>query len=189
MTEYRKTQHTLPDDVVRAFGALGDDLETRNLYSVALRRAGWTLQSISDVTGVTRERIRQIAKTTTEGAEDALDESLPVPRPPLKPVKVKKEYVEPDPEKLERLRELQPLAQQNRHNSEEYRQAAEQYTALVWEVHNQDGVTLYRLAKRLGVTHGALRFRLARYGYKLPQDGGVSKVYTRIDPAHRVPIQ
>ncbi len=184
MTDYQKTQHVLPDEVVRAFDSLGDDLETRNLYSAALRRAGWTLQSISDVTGVTRERIRQV---TEDASEEPLDASLPVPHPPLKPVKAKKVYVEPDEEKLARLKELQPLAQQNRHNSEEYRQAAEQYTALIWEVHNQDGVTLYRLAKRLGVPHGALRFRLARYGYKLPQNGGVSKVYTRIDPTHRVP--
>lgn len=108
--------------------------------------------------------------------------------PPAKAVKVRKTYVEPDPAKLERLLELQPDAQQNRHNSEEFRTAAEAYTALVWEVHSKDGVTLYRLAKRLGVTHGALRFRLARYGYKEPESG-VSKVYTRIMPEHRVPVK
>lgn len=183
MTEYRKTQHTLPQDVVTAFERIGDDLETRNLYSVALRRAGWTLASISAVTGVTRERTRQIVQSTRDIS--ALPGNLPLPTPPLKTSRARKEYVEPDPGKLARLAALQPLAQQNRHNSEEYRQAAEDYTALVWEVHNQDGVTLYRLAKRLGVTHGALRFRLARYGYKLPESGR-SKVYTRIDPDHRV---
>lgn len=184
-TEYRKTRLTLPDEVVRAFDRLKDDPETRKLYSAALRRAGWTLQSISAVTGVTRERVRQINESYPEGAEVALGADLPVPSPPLKPVRVRKTYTEPDPRKLARLLELQPLAQQNRHNSEEFRQAAEDYTALIWEVHNADGVTLYRLAKRLGVTHGALRFRLARYGYKLPESG-VSNVYTRIDPAHRV---
>lgn len=186
MTEYRKTGHTLPQDVVTAFTSLGDDLETRNLYSAALRRKGWTLASISAATGVTRERIRQI-----EGAAPAvfpLPLDLPLPMPPAKAVKVRKTYVEPDPAKLERLLELQPDAQQNRHNSEEFRSAAEAYTALVWEVHSQDGVTLYRLAKRLGVTHGALRFRLARYGYKEPESG-VSKVYTRIMPEHRVPVK
>lgn len=183
-TELRKTQLTLPQDVVVAFERLGDDLETRNVYSAALRRAGWTLQSISAATGVTRERIRQINANVTDAEVQALT-GVPVPTPPAKPVRVRKQYTEPDPAKLARLLELQPLAQQNRHNSEEYRQAAEDYTALVWEVHNADGVTLYRLAKRLGVTHGALRFRLARYGYKLPESG-VSKVYTRIDPSHRV---
>lgn len=185
MTEYRKTQLTLPSDVVKGFESVGNDSETRNHYIAALRRAGWTLQSISEATNITRERVRQIADAADEVLPDL---SLPVPNPPLKPVKVRKQYVEPDPVKLARLLELQPSAQQNRHNTDEYRQAAEEYTALVWEVHNQDGVTLYRLAKRLGLTHGALRFRLARYGYKKPQDGGVSKVYTRIDPAHRVSV-
>lgn len=182
-TDIRKTQHVLPDDVVGAFRAIGDNLDTRNAYAAALRRLGWTLQSISDVTGVTRERIRQINETVTD--EDISALRLPMPTPPVKPVKVPKTYTEPDPRKLARLIELQPLAQQNRHNTTEYRQAAEDYTALVWEVHNQDGVTLYRLAKRLGITHGALRFRLARYGYKLPTNGR-SKVYTRIDPANRI---
>ena len=186
MTEYRKTQLVLPAEVIEAFNSLGDDLETRNLYSAALRRAGWTLQSISAATGVTRERVRQIESSQPD-VLPSLPAALPVPTPPAKPVKAKKQYVEPDPAKLARLLELQPLAQQNRHNSEEYREAAERYTALVWEVHNKDGVTLYRLAKRLGVTHGALRFRLARYGYKLPESGR-SKVYTPIDPNHRVPV-
>lgn len=184
-TEYRKTQLTLPAEVVAAFNSLGDDLDARNVYSAALRRAGWTLQSISAATGVTRERIRQINSGVTDDALKALPDTLPVPSPPAKAVRERKQYLEPDAAKLARLLELQPLAQQNRHNSGEFRQAAEDYTALVWEIHNEDGVTLYRLAKRLGVTHGALRFRLARYGYKLPESG-VSKVYTRIDPEHRV---
>jgi hypothetical protein len=183
MTEYQKTGHTLPAEVVASLESSGED---RNLYIAALRRAGWTLASISDAAGVTRERIRQITQATPEGAESALPATLPVPTPPVKVARVRKEYVEPDPGKLARLLELQPLAQQNRHNSEEFREAAEDYTKLVWEVHNGDGVTLYRLAKRLGVSHGALRFRLARYGYKEPVSG-VSKVYTRIMPEHRVP--
>ena len=186
MTEYRKTQHTLPDEVVTAFTSVEDDAEARNLYIAALRRAGWTLQSISVVAGVTRERVRQIMQSVDEGA--VMDAALPVPMPPIKPTRARREYVEPDPDKLARLLDLQPLAQQNRHNTDEYREAAEKYTALVWEVHDQDGVSLYRLAKRLGVSHGALRFRLARYGYKEPRSGGVSKVYTRIDPSRRVPV-
>lgn len=187
MTDYKKTQLTLPPEVVSTFTRLEDDLDTRNAYIAALRRAHWTLQSISAATGITRERVRQIEQNAPEGIERALGADLPVPHPPVKEKKSPRVYVEPDAGKLARLLELQPQAQQNRHNSAEHRQAAEDYTALVWEVHNQDGVTLYRLAKRLGVSHGALRFRLARYGYKLPQTG-VSKVYTRIDPAHRVNV-
>jgi hypothetical protein len=46
-------------------------------------------------------------------------------------------------------------------------------------------VTLYRLAKRLGVTHGALRFRLVRYGYK-QAISAESKAYTPILQQNRI---
>jgi hypothetical protein len=184
MKEYRKTGHVLPREVIDTFARFSDDLDARNHYIAALRQAGWTLSSISVVTGLTRERIRQIVAAVPA---PSLPSDVVIPEPPVKAKRAPKVYVEPDPRKLARLLELQPLAQQNRHNSDEFREAAEQYTALVWEVHSEDGVTLYRLAKRLGVTHGALRFRLARYGYKEPESGRY-KVYTRIDPAHRVAL-
>ncbi len=187
MTEFRKVQLTLPDSVAVAFETIGEDTDTRNLYIAALRHRGWTLQSISAVTGVTRERIRQIAGSYATELEE-LPSGLIVPDPPLKPVKARKVYTEPDDAKLERLKALQPLAQQVRSNSPLYRAEGEEYTKLVAEVHFDDGVPLYRLAMRLGITHGALRFRLARYGYKLPGENATSKVYTRIDPNNRVKV-
>lgn len=186
-TEYQKTQLTLPDEVRVAFEGLETD--ERNRYIFALRTAQWTLQSISAVTGITRERVRQITESLLDTEmSDFSETGLPLPLPPMKPVRGRRPRAEADPAKVARLLELQPQAQQNRNNSEKNRQAAEDYTALLWEVHDTDKVSLYGLAKKLGVTHGALRFRLARYGYKLP-DSGVSKVYTRIDPANRVAPQ
>lgn len=191
--EYRKINLVLPDEVGRAFAALGEDLEARNIYSLALREQGWTLQSIAEATGVTRERVRQVTNALIDSSgwepgdakRVAVSRySVPLPTPPEKATKSPREYVEPDPEKLKRLLELQPFAQQVRANSPQYREEAEAYTKLIAEVHLEDGVTLYRLAKNLGLTHGALRFRLARYGYKLPITGR-SKVYTRIDPSNR----
>ena len=73
---YRKTQLTLPDTVVQAFAGL--DTETRNAYVHALRDAQWTLQSISEAAGITRERVRQIV--TREATGDA--SALPLPEPP-----------------------------------------------------------------------------------------------------------
>ena len=191
MTEYQKTNHVLPTEVQDAFAALGDDLETRNVYSLALREQAWTLQSIAEATGVTRERVRQVtnALELDKGiaTAKARELNLPLPTPPTKPVRPKREFIEPDPEKLARMLELQPLAQQVRANSPQYREEAEEYTRLIAECHLEDKVTLYRLAMRLGLTHGALRFRLARYGYKLPTSGR-SKVYTRIDPQNRASV-
>jgi len=180
--EYRKTRLTLPVEVDEKFSELDND--ARDDYATALRAQGWTLQSISNSAGVTRERIRQIVADSTFVDSTVSLAEFPLPMPPAKPVKSPRVFVEPDPVKLERMLELQPLAQQVRANSPLYREEAEEYTNLVADVHLTDGVPMYRLAKRLGVTHGALRFRLARYGLKSPATGE-SKVYTPIKSGNR----
>ena len=174
---YRKTNHVLPPEVAATFAMLSTDTETRRAYAQALREARPALQSTSRAAGPCGRHARPVIARGSAGP--ATGDGFPLPTPPLKDVAVKREYVEPDPVKLARLLELQPLAQQVRSNSSNYRAEAEEYTALLDEVHSRDGVTLYRLAKRLGITHGALRFRLARYGYKAPKSG-TSKVYTPI---------
>jgi len=77
----------------------------------------------------------------------------------------------PTPELLARLKELQPYAQQVRANSPRFRAEAEEYTYLLNQAHNEQKVTLYRLAKLLGVTTSALAFRLVRYGYRTTKLG------------------
>jgi hypothetical protein len=167
---YVKVNHKLPQEVVDAFTKIGEDTLKRNAYIRLLRKNEWSLQSIADaVGGLTRERIRQIVVGSYDGSDTA--ESLisssefTVPNPPLKPVKEPKVYVEPSAETLQKLLELQPLAQQVRSHSPKFRKEAEEYTALLNHAYKVEGVSLYRLAKRLGVTHGSLRFRMARYGY------------------------
>lgn len=195
---YKKTLLELPPEVAAAFASLGADTEIRNVYMASLRGLGWTLQSISDASTVTRERVRQIVKDY-EGKLDALaglPAALPLPEPPVRKVRKARAYVEPDPVKLARLLELQPAAQAVRSNSPANREEGEEYTRLLAEVHLRDGVPLYRLSKRLSenpdrygkASHGALRFRLARYGYKLPKTG-TSKVYTPIKTENRVSSQ
>ena len=181
-TPYIKKHQVLPPAVKEAFDSI-IDTDTRDAYIRALRQADWTLESIATATELTRERVRQISLSASTPTE--LPEHLSVPTPPLKPERPKPVYVEPSPETLARLLELQPLAQQVRSNGTKYRAEAEEYTALLNHAHVVEGVTLYRLAKRLGVTHGALRFRLVRYGYKTPVNA-TSKVYTRILDENRV---
>lgn len=186
MARYKKHNHTLPSDVIEKFNTITADRD-RNAYIKALRERGWTLESIGAVSGVTRERIRQIASAIpmSEAIRVAAD-GYPIPEPPRYAEKENKtEYVEPSEETLARLLELQPYAQQVRSYGTQYRQEAEEYTWLINYAHTVEGVTLYRLAKRLGVTHGALRFRLARYGYKQPVSAQ-SKAYTPILPENRI---
>ncbi len=194
-TNYQKTLLDLPTAVAIGFVELGEDTERRNAYIAALRARDWTLQSISEASLLTRERVRQIVKEQ-EGKPTVLGIAhLPLPEPPARATKAPRQYVEPDPDKLAELLSLQKAAQSVRSNSPKYRVEAERYTALVAEVHLTDGVPLYRLSKRLSeapetygtASHGALRFRLARYGYKAPKDG-TSKVYTPILAANRVTV-
>lgn len=158
------------------------DRDKRDCYIQALWEAGWTHRAISDASGISHERIRQVI------LQPRLSENLLlVPDAPRKPQKVEPIYIEPNPNDLARLLELQPLAQQVRSNSPKYREEAEEYTKLLAKVHLEDNVTLYRMAKRLGVTHGALRFRLARYGYI--ESTGKSKSYIKVRDENRAPHQ
>ena len=162
---YVKVNHTLPEEVVEATKTLAGNNAARNSYARALRNQGWSLQSIGDVFDVSRERVRQICSEADDATSASLVSSLPLPTPPLKPVKERKVYAEPSAESLARLKELQPFAQQVRSHSPRYRKEAEEYSALIYKVYKEEGVSLFRLARYLGVTHGSLRFRLSRYGY------------------------
>jgi hypothetical protein len=168
------------------------DAPTKAAYIYALRTKGWTLQSVATALGVTRERIRQIETSASPSLVIGVLSNpgeFPVPELPSVEVEVNAPHIPvmPSEVSLKRLLELQPSAQSVRYNHSPHRAAAEEYTALLWHVHSVEGVTLYRLAKCLGVTHGALRFRLARYGYKAPKTG-TSKAYTPIKAENRAVI-
>lgn len=179
MPKHTKQNHVLPSEVVDQFTHVASDHD-RNAYIKALRERGWTLESIGVAAGMTRERVRQISdKTPMSDALRVAIEGFAIPQPPIIEEPEARQFIEPTNETLKRLLELQPYAQQVRSHGSQYRKEAEEYTWLVNYAHTVEGVTLYRLAKRLGVTHGALRFRLARYGYKKPTTAQ-SKAYTPI---------
>jgi hypothetical protein len=187
------TQHqTLPFVTTTALN-LVEDRDMRAAYIYVLRMKGWKLQALADALGLTRERIRQIeTKASPALAMHVLADPGSFPVPELDTVEIEvlapPVYIEPSPEALARLLELKPLAEKVRYDHLQYRKEAEEYSALIWHLYSVDGVTLYRLAKRLGVTHGALRFRLARYGYLLPKTGK-SSCYTPIKQNNRAVTQ
>lgn len=177
----------LPPEVRDKFLSL-TDVDERNTYIRKLKDAGWTFTSIGVSAGMTRERVRQIATDYPNAISVELDETFIIPVPPNHPEKSKREFVEPSPEVLARLLELQPMAQQVRSNAMRFRAEAEEYVKLLNHAHEVEGVPLYRLGKRLGVSHSAIRFRLARYGYKISENGQ-SKVYKPISDKNRVSIR
>lgn len=190
--KYIKKNQKLPAEITRVFSDINISSQ-RDMLIQLLINAEWTYEAVANASGLTRERVRQISKANRELAEEfnidvnlvAQDLGIDIPEPPLKPEREKPKYIEPNPDTLARLLELQPYAQQVRSNGTKYREEAEEYTALLNHAHTVEGVTLYRLAKRLGVTHGALRFRLVRYGYKTAVTA-TSKVYTPVKSENRV---
>lgn len=178
---YIKKNQQLPEYIASAFDVISGNTAQRDYLIRELRGAEWTLEAIANASKLTRERVRQIS--TSDSPSQAF--KIEVPEPPVHAVKAKPVYVEPTEATLNRLLELQPYAQQVRSNGKKYREEAEEYTKLLNYAHTVEGVTLYRLAKRLGVTHGALRFRLVRYGYKTPVTA-TSKVYNPIVSENRV---
>jgi hypothetical protein len=173
----------LPAEIHDIFESIENPAE-RNAYIIALRDAGWTLQSIADVSEISRERVRQIVKVEeTPVLTSPLN--FPIPEVPLLEERKPAVYNEPNPEALQRLLELQPLAQKVRSGTR-YREEAEEYSAILNRLHSEDGVPVYRLAKRLGITSGAVRFRLARYGYKVPTSNPTSRVYKQVITENRV---
>jgi hypothetical protein len=182
MTEnnYIKKNQRLPEEISIQFKMIASDSIKRDYLIRQLVDAKWTYEAISNASNLTRERVRQIANASSALADEfKFDLDVAIPTPPSKTEREKRTYVEPTPETLKRLLELQPYAQQVRSNGKKYRAEAEEYTALLNHARVVEGVTIYRLAKRLGITHGAVRFRLARYGYIQPKSGS-SKVYQPI---------
>ena len=175
-TQIKKSDLTLPKEVCELLKGL--PLTQRKAYAKVLRNAGWTLQSIATPLGITREAIRlyEYATDTTETVEAIKD--LPVPEVPT--VEIYKDRVVkvmPKPEVIAQLKELQSKASQVRGKGKAHREEAEQYTKLLYET-MESGVSGYRLAKELNVTHSAILFRLVRYGYATST--GKSKTYRQL---------
>ncbi len=153
--------------------------EERNQYVWRLRKEeGWSLESIGQAIGVTREMIRLIVEKLDRAPFQLLPSvaSQPVPRRArIKKVKYKRTPI--DPEDLRVLKELHATATLVRGKSEKNRTEAEEFTRLL---HEQTllGVSTYTLAKELGLTVGAINLRLIRYGYR--KTNGQSLALTRI---------
>lgn len=182
-TQQKKIHLTLPKEVGDSLRSL--PLKERKAYATLLRNAGWTLQSIATELNVTRESIRLYA--VEEHSEEILAKVKHLPIPTIPTVEVYKEKVVkplPSPEVLQRLKELQSKATLVRGKGTANRKEAEEYTKLLYET-MQSGVSGYRLAKELNVTHSAILFRLVRYGYT--ETTGKSRTYRQL--THRKEVK
>ena len=172
-TRKQKSQMTLPKEVAEVLTSL--PLQERKAYAQLLSKAGWTLQSIATPLNVTRESIRLYTLVELTGEVLAKVNHLPIPAiPTIEVFKHMVKRIQPDPQVIAQLKELQPKATSIRGKTKKYREEAELYTRLIHEL-MESGVSGYRIAKELGVTHSALAFRLVRYGYTTSE--GKSRSY------------
>lgn len=133
-----------------------------NCYILAIRQSGWTLGAIGEGLTLTREAVRQRAARAPRA-----DYSFGVPPAPVKPKPVKKPKPTIPPVVLHELLALKPDAMRVKGPTpldSPLRQASERYTEIIAEQHLA-GVSISRIAQQLGVTHLAIRARLARHGY------------------------
>lgn len=172
----QKSSQTLPKEVGEALRLLS--LAERRAYATALHNAGWTLQSIGTELKVSREAIRLYTLKEHDYKTLKAIEHLPVPEVPLVEVYVERVVrVTPDTEVIAQLKELRKKAFWVRGKGKGNREEAEAYTKLLYET-VESGVSVYRIAKELGVTTGAIQTRLVRYGYRKTQ--GKSKAYRQL---------
>lgn len=173
----------LPDDVGAHLRRLSRP--DRDAYLLVLRAAGWTLRSLAEASDLTRERVRQLLELPLDPTAADRVSDLPVPELPVRPVRPRVAKADLAPETLARLLELQPAAQLVRSHGKRGRLEAEEYTALLNHAVQVEGVSVYRLAQRLGVTHNAIRFRLMRYGYIAMPTGTAHRVYQPLLDSNR----
>lgn len=178
-TKQLKNKQPLPQETQELLKTLNRDEIIS--YCRVLKEVGWTLESMAQPLGITRERVRQYVKDYPHVSVPV--SHLPVPQLPI--VEVVREVHEPKvlPQELaERLKELQQKAFWVRGKANTHRKEAEEYTELLYDVIERQGYSYYQVAKAIGVTHGAIAFRLVRYGYKTTN--GKSKAYRQL--THRV---
>ena len=194
MEKKQKWGLVLPTEVVVALKDLRDNKHSEMFadYVELLREEGWSLASIADPLGVTRERIRQIANSckSLELAEAFADaRGWKVPRVPyLAPKYMRKTPIplKPSEETVARLMALKPVASSVRWASSKGRAEAEEYVGIIADEIKR-GVTVYMVAKSLGVTPLAIRSRLSRYGHLPPTTGGSETYQAMFAPAkHRI---
>lgn len=175
-TKVPKSDLTLPKEVSDIL--VGLPLDERKAYVFELRKVGWTLQSLATPLKLTRESIRLYGLKEPKSEVLAKVKHLPILTPPVIELFVERvKRVKPDPQVIAQLKELQPKAFMVRGKGKSNREEAELYTRLIYEL-MESGVSGYRIAKELGVTHSALAFRLVRYGYTT--SNGTSRSYRQL---------
>jgi hypothetical protein len=163
-----KVNQVLPGDFAALLAQMHKDHDSRlSMVLLVSRLNGWTLKSLGDALGVSRQAIEHRVNRASMSAGVDLPE---VPLPPRKPAAVRKasrRRLLVSDELAERLRGMAELAATVNGGTPAdapERRISEELSALLHSLIKQ-GVTAYHLAQVLGVTVFAVTTRLGRHGY------------------------
>lgn len=134
----------------------------------AAKLNGWTLHSLGDAVGVSRERVRQMIAGLDFDASVPLPEIPAAPRKEPPVAKPPKPVLRVAPDIAERLRKMQRIAAKVNGSTpadDPARQVSEEFTAAL-DTAIRQGVTIAELARTLNVTYRTITHRLARHGYR-----------------------
>lgn len=165
----------LPDDFARTLRRMRGDRDTRldGVLRLALDE-GWTASAIGRAMRITRERVLQRAAAATGPAW-----GVDIPPPPrrIHPPKPTRPQLPPDVAAL--LRQMSGIARTVNgatHADDPRRKVSVEYAALLAEL-VAAGWPIKYLSRVVGVTHGAIRFRLGRHGHMRPVPSMAGQTY------------
>ncbi|MDD4866190.1 MAG: sigma factor-like helix-turn-helix DNA-binding protein [Mycobacterium sp.] len=166
MTVYRCPP--VPDEFAEALRQMRAAKDHRlNTVLLLARDTGWTLQTLGDALGLSRERVRQLAECAYDCPTAELPTIPPLPPRPrtLPPPPPPKPTID-EPTAI-RLRELQELARTVNGVTpadSPARRASEELAELMADLVGKD-ITQSDIARACGISASAVRFRIGRHGY------------------------
>lgn len=169
--------------MLRLLTKVTNDAKTRKQLVATVRAfldAGWTLASVADACHVTRQTVfnwKQESEALDITKLVAMDVPPFVSSSPAKVERKPKAMLsEADVKELLMLHDIAKRNRRGRVGTQSFTaECSQRFTDMVWNLHNDKGVSIYAIAKAVGVTVAALQFRLVRYGYKTTT--GKSKSY------------
>jgi hypothetical protein len=158
----------VPDDFAETLRFLRHTRDPRLAMTLRLAaREGWTFVALAQPLGLTRERVRQLANGAT-GHADGIDvpapPQRPAPQPPGPPPPPSPALGEEEVAHLRRMWKMARKVNGATPADHPLRVLSRQFSAELAAAHSR-GVSVYRIAKQLGVSHSAIRYRLGRHGY------------------------
>jgi hypothetical protein len=154
----------VPDGFAETLRLLRHNRDPRLPMALCLAaQEGWTYVALAQPLGVSRERVRQLANGATGHAH-----GVDIPPPPHKPdpptTTAPPTLGRQEVSRLRRMRRAVSAVNGGTPADDPLRYLSTQFTAELAAAHAR-GVSVYMIGKQLGVTHGAIRFRLGRHGY------------------------